>query len=178
MSVNWKNIQQNMSQCRQCAVKLSEIDIVCPPPAIYPNPPEKIKVLFVGVAPPRPDDHFYSNDSDKLRCGLFSLLSKLGYPCDHISGFFAYDFFLTHTAKCPIKDSWQPDLRVSRICSQIFLRQEIEFLKPDAVCILSKSIGPLVADQLAKFWGNVHSPAIGNPATLNTNFGTIKFLVT
>jgi len=55
--------------------------VQCPPGTFFPEPlrpPRPLKILFVGVAPPRKGRHFYSDPDDGLRRGLFRVLGELG----------------------------------------------------------------------------------------------------
>jgi Uracil DNA glycosylase superfamily len=171
--LTWDAIQSEEAACISCRGRFDGINVVCPPGALYPPPPADIRTLFVGVAPPRPGDHFYTSEYDKLRAGLFAVLTGLGFPCRAVPEFLAQGFFLTHTAKCPIAGTSAPDRKVSVHCSKRFLAREIDALQPRAVCILSKGIGPLVATR-----------ALGIPTQhgvvvdLPTSRGPILFLVT
>jgi hypothetical protein len=120
---------------------------------LAPTPPSRVRVLFVGVAPPTKARHFYTDPSDNLRRGLFAVLNELGRPCHDIHSFIARGFFLVHTAKCAIRGTTAPDVRVSKFCSSIHLRKEIECVAPDGLCFLSKNVGFPVYENLASGWG-------------------------
>jgi hypothetical protein len=65
---------------------------------------------------------------------MFDVLEKLDTPCKDIEEFVTRQFFLIHTAKCAIKGTSDPDLRVSGYCSSLYLLAEIEALRPRGVC--------------------------------------------
>jgi uracil-DNA glycosylase len=130
--ITFKHLQKQIAVCTLCRKHLPDIPVQCPPGMLYPMPPHNLKVLFVGVAPPRKGDHFYSSPSDKLRAGLFSVLGNLGFPCSSVERFLQHGFFLTHTAKCSIARTWRVNSDVSSFCSAHFLGREIEVLKPRA----------------------------------------------
>jgi hypothetical protein len=176
--VNWTNLQGEMANCTLCRGQFSEVSVQCPPGKLYPDPPRAVKILFVGVAPPRKGDHFYSNPSDKLRINLFPLLSSLDYQCRSPSEFLSHGFFLTHTAKCSVAGTWRANLALSLFCATQFLRQEIDLLKPQSVCILSKNVGPKVADYLSRSWGNGSGPDTGTVADIRITNGRTYLLVT
>ena len=80
MLVNQERLIQIHSQIANCtdckqAFKAEAFTVSCPPGEIYPTPPAEVKLLFVGVAPPSPGKHFYSDPNDGLKHGLFSILN-------------------------------------------------------------------------------------------------------
>ncbi len=150
--MKWNKIQQEIKDCTRCAKELPHLNVVYPPGNLYPKPPNPVQVIFVGVAPPRPGGHFYSDNKDKLRQGLFAVLAKLGIQCKTIDDFLDNGLFLLHTAKCPIHDTWKPNKKVSLYCSSKHLTKEIEALSPKAVCFLSKSVGYPVMQKMLSTW--------------------------
>ena len=138
-----KNIHNAIAACCDCMQEFVDapFSVVCPPGILYPLPPSEVAVLFVGVAPPRPTEHFYSVSNDGLRRGLFSVLRECGYECSSVDDFHAHGFYLSHTAKCPIADTPKPIREVCVFCSSKHLTTEIHALQPKAVCFLSKTTG-------------------------------------
>jgi uracil-DNA glycosylase len=137
--------------CELCRKHLTHIRVDCPPGLILPpnvSPPEPLKVLFVGVAPPEKGRHFYTASHDNLRSGLFRTLTELGWPCRRVVEFLDHGFLLLHTAKCAIEGTTSPSLLVSQLCASHHLKREIELLHPEAVCWLSKKIGYPVCKSL------------------------------
>ncbi len=164
----WAEVQADVIGCNRCATDLREVDVDCPPGLLYPQgiePPASIRVLFVGVAPPENGRHFYTDQSDNLRRGLFDTLADLGRPVRTLEGFVAHGFFLVHTAKCAIRGTTKPDLRVSRFCASQHLRREIECLTPDGLCFLSKNIAFPVCGDLLPGWGHSGSVRFGQLMT-------------
>lgn len=153
----WTLLQVDVEGCTRCATDLPDVRVECPPGLLYPQgiePPDPVRVLFVGVAPPENGRHFYTDPSDNLRRGLFDVLEQLGRPCRTVDGFIARGFFLVHTAKCAIRGTTKPDLVVARLCASVHLRKEIECLLPDGLCFLSKNIGFPVCADLLPHWGH------------------------
>ncbi len=148
--MKWDKLKQEIESCKRCKKEFPHLNVECPPGKLYPKPPSLMQVLFVGVAPPRRGNHFYSNDKDNLRQGLFKVLAKLGKQCKTIDDFLDNGLFLLHTAKCPIHGTWKPNKKVSLYCSSKHLTREIESLSPKTVCFLSKSVGyPVMQNMLS-----------------------------
>lgn len=156
----WRDVQRRIATCRECCDSWPN-EVICPLGADeMPDPPEEIDILFVGVAPTPQErgskgKHFYSSPSDRLRGGLFSILSAEPFslkvrqrdPDKNLSAFHEEKCFFVHAAKVrPIsEDSPPPDAIV--YCAKRHLLEEIELLQPRAVCILSKTqVGPVTAD--------------------------------
>lgn len=155
MENSWDQIQDEMSSCCLCEKRFPHIKVNCPPGKIYPRyeeVPKRIKVLFIGVAPPQKGRHFYSDSHDKLRSGLFEVLASLGYPCHNIADFYRHEFFLIHCAKCAIDGTTKPSLQISLFCAFEHLKREVEALMPDAICWLSKNVGWKVCKKLLPHW--------------------------
>ncbi len=151
--MKWNLLQEEIASCSLCREKFPGVE--CPPGKLYPPAdrlPKQVKVLFVGVAPPKKARHFYTGPDDNLRRGLFDVLNRLGWPCDNISEFLGHGFFLLHTAKCAIKGTTKPSVRVSRFCTSHHLKREIEQLLPIGICWLSKEVGYEVCQMLSQEW--------------------------
>src|SRR3989442_7333068 len=77
----WAPIRREIAACQECSHRWP-VEVGTPLAAgETPRPPERVDLLFVGVAPTRLDGrsrgtHFYSETSDALRRGLFSLLTE------------------------------------------------------------------------------------------------------
>ena len=74
----WMSIQGQIAGCQECS--RLEGGVVGQPlePAELPAPPERVDVLFVGVAPAALNGkhrgrHFWSSPTDPRRIGLFGL---------------------------------------------------------------------------------------------------------
>jgi hypothetical protein len=138
-----------------CRSALPGVAVECPPGILYPpgvTPPSPLRILFIGVAPPKQARHFYTDPKDKLRLGLFRSLPNSVAPLTSIPDFLARGFFLVHTAKCPIRGTTKPNLDVSRYCSRRFLAREIASLRPAAICGLSANIAYPVLRDLSVDW--------------------------
>lgn len=178
MNSEWNLIQDDIAHCEHCREQFPNLTVRCPPGRIHGDVSSTISVLFVGVAPPRPGEHFNSSTPDKLRVGLFRVLSEIGFPCISLSDFRSYGFLLVHTAKCAYDESWKANLDISKFCAPKHLRREIEVLHPRAICILSKTVGPSVATVLAQGWGNDLAPSVGEITHLRIGSHTLYALVT
>ena len=177
----WAELQGEIANCARCDSQLPEACVDCPPGLIYPQgikPPKPVRVLFVGVAPPKRGSHFYTNPSDNLRRGLFRVLEQLGRPCGDVEGFVARGFFLVHTAKCAIRGTTKPDLQVSEFCSSVHLIKEIECLAPAGLCFLSKKVGFPVYAGLSAHWGFPGLPEFGKLNTLIVNDSSVQVMAT
>lgn len=165
----WRELQADVAGCTRCNRDVREVRVDCPPGLLYPQgiePPGSIRILFVGVAPPENGRHFYTDPSDNLRRGLFDVLEQLRRPCRTVEGFITRGFFLVHTAKCAIRGTAKPDLRVSRFCASTHLRREIECLVPDGLCFLSKNIAFPVCADLLPGWGHPGPVLFGQLVTV------------
>jgi hypothetical protein len=153
MNAAWNILQNQIASCFLCKAEFPKMGVDYPPGRLYPIPPLPVTVLFVGVAPPKKGRYFFNLDhADNLREGLLAVLRGLRWPCNNLNDFLYYGFFLVHTAKCAIKGTTKPSLRVSRFCSSRHLKREIELLLPDGVCWLSKNVGYPVAQWLCQHW--------------------------
>jgi len=171
----------DVAGCARCGTALPDIGVESPPGLLYPQgiePPDPLRVLFVGVAPPENGRHFYTDPSDNLRRGLFDLLGQLGRPCQTVGGFIGRGFFLVHTAKCAIRGTTKPNLRVSRFCASTHLRREIECLAPDGLCFLSKNIAFPVCTDLLPGWGVSGRIEFGELITVVVNDNPVQTIAT
>jgi hypothetical protein len=177
----WLNLQDGVKRCSRCKTELATIGVECPPGILYPpgiEPPDSVRVLFVGVAPPETGRHFYTDPTDNLRRGLFDVLRQLNRPCRDLADFIWRGFFLVHTAKCAIRGTTEPDLRVSKFCASTHLCKEIECLAPDSLCFLSKNVGfPLAAD-LSQRWDAGQRLSFGELTTIVIGRKNVQMIAT
>lgn len=172
MESRWDKLQEDISVCSLCDEQFPRIQVNYPPGKLYPlseDLPKKIKVLFIGVAPPEKGRHFYSDSHDNLKRGLFTVLTTLGYPCHSAQDFHNHGFLLLHCAKCAIDGTTNPSPRVALFCSQKHLKREIESLMPDATCWLSKKVGWRVCQQLLTHWVVERPFGFGEVGTVSIN---------
>lgn len=175
----WNSLQGQVVSCTLCKKQFPKVPVDYPPGPLYPPPPQPVKILFVGVAPPEKRRQFWIDPNDNLRRGLFAILSQLGWPCNDLNDFLHHGFFLVHTAKCARKGTVKPSLRISRFCSSLYLEREIELLLPDGVCWLSKKVGHPVAQELSRsLMGQDHSLPFGQVAPVTIKNKEILFLAT
>lgn len=181
MRTRWAELQKIVASCRRCEVDLPDIGVDCPPRLVYPDglePPNPLKVLFVGVAPPKTGYSFHTDPSDNLWLGLSSVLQELRRPCASLAAFYDRGFFLVHTAKCAIRGTTSPHPGVSRLCSSIHLSKEIDCLAPEAVCWLSKNVCFPVSRAEAARRGFPGRLNFGVPLALPVGDKTVPFLAT
>ncbi len=144
----WKSIQHEIAVCRECIGRWPKRVIFPVTPGEIPDPPDRIKILFIGVAPTAQDgqnegSHFYSSPCDQLRNGLFRLLrTELSIPFEGLeldadnNLFHRSGFFFVHAAKVrPIGNNAPPPAAIL-FCAQRHLRKEIVLLNPHAVCFV------------------------------------------
>ena len=177
----WRDLQGAVHVCSRCDTQLPDAGVECPPGLLYPQgiePPDRVRVLFVGVAPPETGRHFYTDPKDKLRRGLFDVLQQLGRTCHDVPAFIERGFFLVHTAKCAIRGTTDPSLPVSKFCASTHLCKEIECLEPDALCFLSKNVGFPVSAGLLPRWGAVRPVPFGKVTTIEVGNKTVRAIST
>ena len=156
----WGRVQREIAECNQClnrwpnhitkSLSLGEI----------PNPPSRIKVLFIGVAPTpqlgnTKGGHFYSSPSDLLRRGLFSVIQgilKVSLNAhslnDGTQAFMGLNYFFIHCAKVrPIREPAPPKSALL-FCAQKHLCTEIQALNPGGICFLGKNNAGPVAEEI------------------------------
>ena len=178
-------MQTEIGQCELCRKRFPEIAVNCPPGRIPPEgpPPNPVRVLFIGVAPPEKGRHFYTDPQDNLRRGLFRVLKELGRPCDgfddlDFTPFLNNHFFLLHTAKCAIRATTRPSLPVSQFCASHHLKREIETLLPEAVCWLSSNVGHPVCQSLSREWGATNNVPFGKVTPVHIMGRSSYFIAT
>ncbi len=93
MNAEWNYLQNRIADCILCKAKFQKIGVDCPPGHLYPSPPQPVKILFVGVAPPERGRQFWTDPNDNLRRGLFDVLDKLRWPCNDLKDFLHHSFF-------------------------------------------------------------------------------------
>lgn len=177
----WTQLQVDVKGCTRCTADLPDVGVECPPSLLYPDgiePPDPVRVLFVGVAPPETGRHFYTDPLDKLRRGLFDVLEKLDRPCRTIDDFIAHGFFLVHTAKCAIRGTTKPNLSVSKFCASAHLRREVECLAPHGLCFLSKNIGFPVCTDLMPHWRHSGCVEFGEVTTVVVDDRRVQVVAT
>jgi len=181
MHGEWVNVQAEIAECTLCTGRLPRLRVNCPPGQLYPDdvqPPDRVKVFFVGVAPPQRARHFYTDSRDKLKLGLFSVLNRLGKPCNDVNDFLRHGFFLLHSAKCARENTPKPSRRVARLCSSHYLKREIEQLRSDAVCWLSKKVGYEVCQALSGEWDVDKRIVFGEVTQVTINGRRVHILAT
>lgn len=173
-------VHASIAVCCDCKREFhsAPFSVVCPPGPLYPTPPPNVAVLFIGVAPPRAGEHFYSSPNDGLQQGLFSVLSECGFGCHTIDDFHARAFYLSHTAKCAIAGTPKPKRKVCVFCASKHLTAEIRALRPDAVCFLSVSTGLASCTEIARSLGYRQTIRPSVPFQLSLAGHVLRVLVT
>ena len=159
--MTWSQIQIDIASCGECTTRWP--NDVCRPLAVgeIPDPPERVKLLFVGVAP-TPEKggsrggHFYTSATDKLRIGLFRLLDDTPFNLS-LSGLSLVDgnrrlfeaglFFLPAAKVRPITELSPPHDCI-RHCARRHLRVEIEHIAPKTVCFVGVGNAVPAAEEL------------------------------
>ncbi len=142
--MNWSEIQEGIKRCEKCNEE-GFYEVKCPDDRIPTSEPRHVKLLFVSEAPPL-NSHYYfyhENSKDRLRNSLFELLrSDLGYEISTINDFITAGFYLLPTVKCPSARKGRnaaPLGKVIKTCAERHLKREIEYIKPDGVCLLGRT---------------------------------------
>ena len=142
--MNWNEIQEGIKRCEKCKEE-GFFEVKCPDDRIPTSEPRHVKLLFVSEAPPLNTRYYFyhENSNDRLRNSLFGLLrSDLGYEISSINDFIAAGFYLLPTVKCPSARNGRnaaPLGKVIKPCAERHLKREIEYIKPDGVCLLGRT---------------------------------------
>ena len=155
--MTWKEIQDGIKRCKKCKEE-GFYEVKCPDDRIPMSEPRHVKILFVSEAPPLNSRYYFyhENSNDRLRNSLFELLrSDLGYEISSINDFIAAGFYLLPTVKCPSARTGRntaPAKSVIKLCAEQHLKREIEYIKPEGVCLLGRTAlqGFLI---LRNLWG-------------------------
>lgn len=156
-NMNWTELQEEIRRCKKCKEE-DNCEVICPDDRIPVSEPQDVKLLFISEAPPLNSRYYFYNEksSDRLRNSLFEILrTDLGYEISAISDFIAAGFYLLPTVKCPSAKNGRnaaPQGRVIKLCAECHLKREIEYIKPDGVCLLGRTAlrGFLISRNL---WG-------------------------
>ncbi|NQE04794.1 hypothetical protein C5S32_02880 [ANME-1 cluster archaeon GoMg1] len=142
--MNWIKIQDEIKRCTKCKVE-GFYGVRCPDDRIPASEPRNVKLLFVSEAPPLNSRYYFYNENsnDRLRNSLFELLRcDLGYEISTINDFIAVGFYLLPTVKCPSARNGRnaaPAKSVIKLCAEPHLKREIEYIKPEGVCLLGRT---------------------------------------
>ena len=142
--MNWTDIQEGIKRCEKCKEE-GIYGVRCPDDRIPASGPRHVKLLFVSEAPPLNTRYYFyhENSNDRLRNSLFGLLrSDLGYEISSINDFIAAGFYLLPTVKCPSARNGRnaaPLGKVIKLCAERHLKREIEYIKPEGVCLLGRT---------------------------------------
>jgi len=155
----WREIQSRIARCGECC-KRWPTDVTSPlSTSEIPDTPDVVNILFIGVAPTRQEGqnkgtHFYSSPQDPLRRGLFRLLADEPFLLplvglkweDNIRTFHEAKCFFVHAAKIlPILKDAPPRAAIA-FCAKRHLLDEIQVIRPKAVCIIGKTkVGPVTS---------------------------------
>ncbi|MDF2955736.1 MAG: hypothetical protein OD815_001352 [Candidatus Alkanophagales archaeon MCA70_species_2] len=140
---SWRELQDEVRRC--CTARCRERGVVCPPGERVPEwEPAGVRLLFVSEAPPlRRKRYFYFEDeSDRLRAGLFEVLRRVGFEVRSVEEFISRGLYLVTTVKCPSERNGRnvpPRKGVIRECTERHLRHEIEYIKPEGICLLGRT---------------------------------------
>jgi uracil-DNA glycosylase len=143
-TMNWTEIQEGIKRCKKCKEE-GIYGVRCPDDRIPTSEPQNVKLLFVSEAPPLNSRYYFYNENsnDRLRNSLFELLRcDIGYEISTIRDFIAAGFFLLPTVKCPSARNGRntaPAKSVIKLCAEQHLKREIEYIKPDGVCLLGRT---------------------------------------
>ncbi|MCK4398147.1 MAG: uracil-DNA glycosylase family protein [Methanophagales archaeon] len=142
--MNWSEIQEGIKRCEKCNEE-GFYGVKCPDDRIPASEPRHVKLLFVSEAPPLNTRYYFyhENSNDRLRNSLFDLLQcDLGYEISTINDFIATGFYLLPTVKCPSARNGRnaaPPGKVIKLCAERHLKREIEYIKPEGVCLLGRT---------------------------------------
>nr|QNO50946.1 hypothetical protein BBGANOMO_00020 [Methanosarcinales archaeon ANME-1 ERB6] len=142
--MNWTEIQERIKRCEKCKEE-GIYEVRCPDDRIPTSEPRHVKLLFVSEAPPLNTRYYFYHETsnDRLRNSLFGLLQcDMDYEISTINDFIAAGFYLLPTVKCPSARNGQnaaPTKSVIKLCGEHHLKREIEYIKPEGVCLLGRT---------------------------------------
>ena len=190
-NMNWTEIQERIKRCKKCNEE-GFYGVKCPDDRIPASEPRHVKLLFVSEAPPLNTRYYFyhENSNDRLRNSLFELLQcDLGYEINTINDFIAAGFYLLPTVKCPSARNERnaaPLGKVIKLCAEQHLKREIEYIKPDGVCLLGRTalqgfliLRNLWGMQMQNSWevGRTLSEAAGKVLEVKILDKNIKFMI-
>jgi putative transcriptional regulator len=112
--------------------------------------PKRVRVLFVGEAPPAGGTFFYAGNSQMYRELKSALESHLGHPPDFLQAFKERGYFLDDLSLEPI-NSVTRGKRGRRLTPDVeLLAERMSGYQPELVISLLKRIRPYVADAMSK----------------------------
>ncbi len=142
--MNWSEIQNRIKGCTKCKEE-GFYSVRCPDDRIPTSEPQNAKFLFISEAPPLNSRYYFYHErsKDRLRNSLFELLrSDLNYEINTIDDFIEAGFYLLPTVKCPSARNGKnaaPHGKVIKLCAEQHLKREIEYIKPERVCLLGRT---------------------------------------
>jgi len=142
-TMNWHELQQRIKQCTKCTEENGK-GIKCPDGRVPTREPRNVKLLFISEAPPL-NTHsyfYYEHAPDRLRSRLFGILRAMGYEISSITDFIDAGFYLLPTVKCPSASEGRnaaPRGSVIKRCAENHLKRELEYIRPDSICLLGKT---------------------------------------
>lgn len=192
-NMNWNGIQEEIKRCKKCKEE-GFYEVRCPDDRIPVSEPQDVKLLFISEAPPLDSRYYFYNENsnDRLRNSLFKILrTDLGYGISAISDFIAAGFYLLPTVKCPSTRNGQnaaPHGKVIKLCAECHLKREIEYIKPDGVCLLGRTAlrgffilrnlwGMRVQDSVEVDVGRTLSEAAGKVLEVKMGDKSIKLMI-
>ena len=143
-NMNWSEIQERIKKCKKCKEE-GIYEVKCPDDRIPTSEPRHVKLLFVSEAPPLNTRYYFYHETsnDRLRNSLFGLLQcDMDYEISTINDFIAAGFYLLPTVKCPSARNGRnaaPTKSVIKLCAEQHLKREIEYIKPEGVCLLGRT---------------------------------------
>ena len=143
ITMNWHELQQNVRCCTKCTEEGCN-GIRCPDGRVPSAEPRNVKLLFISEAPPLNTNSYfyYEHAPDRLRHRLFGILGEMGYEISSIRDFIDAGFYLLPTVKCPSAREGRnaaPRESVIKRCAAEHLKREIEYIRPDSLCLLGRT---------------------------------------
>jgi DNA-binding transcriptional regulator YiaG len=127
--------------------------------------PAKVRVLFVGEAPPAGGTFFYAGNSQMYRLLRETLQSRLGDQDDFLQAFKDRGYFLDDLVLEPF-DQIPATKRASILRRNVpFLARRMTRYQPEIVVTLLKRIGPYVEDAISRARADVQHYCVSFPGT-------------
>ncbi|MBI2217446.1 MAG: hypothetical protein HYU51_09125 [Candidatus Rokubacteria bacterium] len=108
----------------------------------YPDPCRPVRLLFIGGNPPCPGGGFWSRDDDRLLRSLHAIFLDLEWatadsPAPFREEFRQHGFHFIHAVKC-FSTPRHPSAALVRTCALAHLREDLEHLRPERICLLGQ----------------------------------------
>lgn len=141
----------------------------------YPDAIRPVRLLFIGWNPPVPYGGFWSRDDDRLLAAVHRIFRDLEWTETTTAAAFREEFrvrgfHFVHAVKCFSRARFPtgaPGMTLVRGCAEAHLSADLEYLRPERVCLLGRvahhALAVSHAEAIpAKFHRGEWTVAVGN----------------